>query len=404
MPYLLSAFGPLAQCTQVGAARTTARTVFYSPLTGQVSAQTDWLNISGTASWTTGMRASSDGAAIAIATGYAALETPFGPAVWSTQYRDNNSEGRAGVVNLITGQFYPGGNGAWLPTVPAAGGAAVESPATAGMAIRHTGAAPPADGNLLSMQVNLCSGGTDATRDRCGVTGAVNETRALINENRPELVTLNESCEPDVINRLFTDLLNVHPDEWQFWSFVPATNRPTSQPVRCEDANDNPVRGRYGNSVIGRLFAPLAGGPHLSHIGLQYPKENGLQNPDSPELRSWVCVDVNHRHWGCTTHLDSRSAAVALDQCEYLTGAVIPFIKAAQGTHPTVMAGDLNLRFDPGDDFDVQQCVPAGWFRVGDGSLQHTMATDGYRVASSRRVPLDGSDHDAWLVELTRIV
>src|SRR5688572_10714198 len=122
---------------------------------------------------------------------------------------------------------------------------------------------PSTTNTFLSMQVNLCSGGTDSTVPACGVEGAVNEARSLIQSRGPAMVTLNEACEPDVANRLFPAMLDEHPDEWQFWAFMPAGSRTTQQAVRCEDGNDNAVRGRYGNSVLGRLFAPLAGRPHF---------------------------------------------------------------------------------------------------------------------------------------------
>jgi hypothetical protein len=401
MPYLSTGFGPLTQCTQVSATRTTARVVLYSPITGQFSAQTEWLNVvDAQVKWHTG-----------LATGYAALETPFGPAVWSTQYRNGNSEGRFGTINLITGLFYPSGD--WLPAVPAGGGQAT-IPATGGMAIRVTGAAQSTTNTFLTLQVNLCSGGTDSTVPTCGVEGAVAEARSLIQSRGPALVTLNEACEPDAMNRLFPAMLDEHPDEWQFWTFMPAGNRTSQQAVKCEDGNDQAVRGRYGNSVLGRLFAPLTGGPHFRYAGLIFPDDTTnlkeLQDPLKSELRSWVCVDVNHRHWGCAAHLDSKSGLgentaeerrVAFNQCNYLTKAVIPFIQAAEGYHPTVYASDLNLVYSPGATYNAQECVPANWFRKGDGNLQHTMATNEFGFVTTEKVPLDGSDHDAWLVTLT---
>jgi hypothetical protein len=93
---------------------------------------------------------------------------------------------------------------------------------------------------------------------------------------------------------------------------------------------------------------------------LLYPAE-----PQNDERRSRTCVDANHVCWGCTTHLDVTSEANALASCNHQAKAVIPFIQAADGYHPTAPGGDFNLHLDPGGDFDVHTCVPDGWFRKG---------------------------------------
>ncbi|GAA1295833.1 hypothetical protein [Saccharothrix xinjiangensis] len=111
MPYLSTAYGPLAQCTQRSGGR--ARPGYYSPVTGQFEPTLDWVSLVHD-EWRDDPTPSLDGVT-ARACGYAALETPYGPGVWSTQYR--GGQARWGIVNLVDGRFQPTDHG-WLATVP----------------------------------------------------------------------------------------------------------------------------------------------------------------------------------------------------------------------------------------------------------------------------------------------
>jgi hypothetical protein len=390
MPFLATGYGPIAQCTQLSTSQTTGRAGLYSPITGQFQPQTDWLEVVENG-WVTGNRISATDGALAMTTGFVSLLTPFGPAVWSTQYRNGNTEGRWGNVNLITGRFYPGGDGHWTPvSAPARSGSIVP---TGGIAIKQSaGAAQINTTSFLTLQMSLCNGG----QAECFDDGrAVPKAREVILDWAPALVTLNETCESDVTDQLFSAMLTLYANEWLSWTFMPAGEETSSQAKECNPLNGL-ERGRFGNGILGRLFT--ANGPYFKYAGLLYPQE--LQND---ERRSWACVDANHVYWGCTTHLDVTSEANALDQCNHLTKAVIPFIQAADGYHPTVLGGDFNLFFDPGGDFDVQTCVPSGWFRKGDGSVQHTMVTNDFGFVDTEPVDMEGTtDHPAWIVVLNR--
>jgi hypothetical protein len=108
MPYLMTGFGPVAQCTQrVG---DQARVGLYSPYTGDFGEQTDWLPVVD-ASWYDGEVQATD-EVVAEARGYAVLNTVYAGAVWATQYRDG--EGRWGTFNVYTNEFHPAENG-WQP-------------------------------------------------------------------------------------------------------------------------------------------------------------------------------------------------------------------------------------------------------------------------------------------------
>jgi hypothetical protein len=45
--------------------------------------------------------------------------------------------------------------------------------------------------------------------------------------------------------------------------------------------------------------------------------------------------------------------------------------------------------------------VPAGYFRKGDGDVQHIMATTDFTFSSSRKIGMSHTDHDGWFVALT---
>lgn len=108
MPYLSTAYAALAQCTESSNGR--ARIGWYSPFTDVFDSNTGWMKIVDHR-WYDSPALATDGIS-GHARGYATVETPYGPAVWVTQYRDG--EGRWGLVNLITGKFYE--SQGWQPT------------------------------------------------------------------------------------------------------------------------------------------------------------------------------------------------------------------------------------------------------------------------------------------------
>jgi hypothetical protein len=132
----------------------------------------------------------------------------------------------------------------------------------------------------------------------------------------------------------------------------------------------------------------------LTHSGV-YP----VQAARDPEGRVWVCVDVVARFAACTTHATSGGAAVALDQCRYLLDTVVPGIRNRNGEHPVVIGADLNLAAhgSPGP----QACLPGGYQRADDDSLQHVVVSPGAEVRSRAVLDMQGTtDHPGLLVDV----
>src|SRR2546430_2531181 len=68
-------------------------------------------------------------------------------------------------------------------------------------------------------------------------------------------------------------------------------------------------------------------------------------------------------------------------------------------TAPVVVAGDWNLRH--AGHPNVQECVPAGFYRKGDGDVQHVFASGNLGFVDGTRISMSGTtDHPAWLVTL----
>ena len=71
---------------------------------------------------------------------------------------------------------------------------------------------------------------------------------------------------------------------------------------------------------------------------------------------------------------------------------------AAMG--PALMAGDWNLKYK--GDPNAQACVPDGFYRKGDGALQHVIASDDLGFLETLVIDMQGTtDHPALEVRLT---
>jgi hypothetical protein len=204
---------------------------------------------------------------------------------------------------------------------------------------------------LRVLQLNLCASG----RAACYTGQSLDRADAVVRAVTPDLVTLNEVCEGDVdtLARTFADVFG--PDV--FSAFQPAPDRPSGEPTRCRDGQE------YGIGL-------LAHGPgeHRTYRG-RYP----MQDQRDPEERVWLCVGAADRYYACTTHLASTDPTVALAQCHHLMGTAIPDLHRRDGDRPTVVGGDLNLRF--GAAPDLSACVPAGYTHFDAGGLLHLMAS-----------------------------
>jgi hypothetical protein len=236
---------------------------------------------------------------------------------------------------------------------------------------------------LWILQLNLCNSGIAG----CYTGRSVSAAATAIRTERPAMVTLNEICQADLAV-LETALHDAHPAGAVAAAFVAAPDRRTNDATRCR--NGQP----FGIGLL--VHVPVATVTYTVRSGL-YP----TQDTSDPEIRAWLCVYVPGRLLGCTTHLASTSPPVALTQCRFLLDSVIPAVRAqAGGYEPTVLGADLNLAL--GRSPDVRSCVPPGYLRRDDGSVQHVLATADFAVGDRRLVDLAGAtDHPGLLVSLT---
>jgi hypothetical protein len=230
------------------------------------------------------------------------------------------------------------------------------------------------------LQMNLCDSGMAG----CYTGRSVAEAAYVIRADAPDLVTLNEICADDVVT-LARTMADVFGEDAVAHAFQAAEDRRTGGPFRCR--NGQP----YGIGLLAHISSP----GYTTYGGI-YP----TQDTHDPEERAWLCVDAAADFYGCTTHLANTSTAVALAQCVYLLDVAVPAVRLRGGYRPTVVGGDLNLRY--GGTPDVRACVPSAFLRKDDGGVQHVVATPDFRVTWSRSSGMAGTtDHPSLLVGLT---
>jgi endonuclease/exonuclease/phosphatase family metal-dependent hydrolase len=240
---------------------------------------------------------------------------------------------------------------------------------------------------LRVLQMNLCNSGIAG----CYTGRSTAEAVGVIRSEVPDLVTLNEVCEDDVpvLERALADVV---PGGTAVSAFQPHRDGRTGAPYRCRN-------GRlYGLGVVSRRPAvPGSDGDR----GV-YP----AQDPDDPEQRAWLCLDVAATDEGatpavtvCTTHLAYTKREVARAQCGHLFGTVVARLRAREGAAPVVVGGDLNL--GSGADPDLKACLPAGSALVDDGEAQHVVGTPEFVVDGFRTIGMRETDHPGLLVTLT---
>lgn len=213
------------------------------------------------------------------------------------------------------------------------------------------------------LQLNICHSGVAGcfTGDRV-MTKAI----SVITSTRPQVLSVNEACSGD-IDRLRAAM---GPSQVMFV----AAGRPDGSPVTCVNGD------QYGNIVM--VADPLAGQDAV--VGLYAAQDT------SSERRGWACIRAGQVN-ACTTHLSAYSGSTALAQCKELMAFVTGF------PGPTVVSGDMNLRYQGSPN--VQDCNPSGYYRKGDGALQHVFAPTGLAFVSSQKISMSGTtDHPAWVV------
>lgn len=233
------------------------------------------------------------------------------------------------------------------------------------------------------LQMNLCNSGVA----KCYDGGAsVPEGASVIRSTAPDVVTLNEICEPDVA-QLARALGEVYSGSTVVWAFKAAQDRNSGAAYKCKNG------ASYGIGLIAHVPAPYNG--HQVFSGIY-----AAQDTRSAEERAWLCLYATGNYYACTTHLASTSGSVAMSQCKDLMSNLLPAVKAAGGASaPTVVGGDLNMKYRGSPN--AQDCVPAGFYRKGDGDVQHILASTDLAFASSRSIGMAHTDHDAWFIATT---
>ena len=285
------------------------------------------------------------------------------------------------------------GRRSWWPTVviiaafALGGAAALTAGAPAGPRLAPAAtvtAALPSGVPFTTLQFNLCNSGVASCYSRNNGR-SVGEAAGIISARHPDVVTLNEVCRTDVVTTLAATMAQAFPGQQTFAQFRAAGNRSAGGAAyKCKNGDD------YGIGVLGRV----PGGPVTTTVfsGL-YPQ----QDTSSNEMRAWICVAAGNVYTACTTHLVSSSGTIALQQCKQLMNTEVPAIRATVGTTvPVVVAGDLNLKY--GGSPNAQSCVPSGWYRKGDGDVQHYLATADLVFKSSASVAMTYTDHVGWQV------
>ncbi len=270
------------------------------------------------------------------------------------------------------------------------------SPTSPGRAVHRVPTALPSGYPFWALQMNLCNSGLASCYTQYNNGQSVPEAAGVITSQYADLVTVNEVCKADVSGPLANAMASIWPaGDWTFWTFMPAGDRSNGGPYHCKNGDE------YGIGVLGHV--PQADWAGVDLFGGVYPDAvagSPTQDTGSNEERAWACAYAIGNYYGCTTHLASTSGTVAFNQCTYLMSSIVPGVRGSAGAaYPSVVAGDLNLKY--GGSPNVQNCVPPGWFRKGDGDVQHVTATNDLTFQFSQLIGMSHTDHDAWLVGFT---
>ena len=266
--------------------------------------------------------------------------------------------------------------GCWLALGAVALVGAVVSGRAAGSA------SSPGEGpTVRALQFNLCdSGNADCFTGRTVSTAA-----AVIRDERPDVVTLNEVCREDVA-ALARVLSATRSDQPVASVFKAALNRPTAGPYRCVNGQS------YGIGVLAVLGSSES---RYRTYGGVYP----TQDLTDPEERVWACIGVPAGFLACTTHTASTSTTVALAQCRLFLNSDVPKIRSRAGNVPVILGADLNLQADGTPS--PRSCLPRGYHRADDGLLQDVITSRDVTVRSRTVIDMHGAtDHPGLLVDL----
>ncbi len=237
--------------------------------------------------------------------------------------------------------------------------------------------ADPAGHVFLLLQMNLCNSGMATSCYSFGK--AIDEAAATIRRYAPDLVTAQEICRDDVYaddgwGPLARAMADLHGSERISASFVPARHPESGRPIRCLNGEE------FGLALI--------------HHGDGREARHGWYDSQDvgDEHRAWICdTIIAGRLTGCTTHLTSTNPDIALHQCREL----MEVLRSPWVMPEVVVAGDLNLRIQPGDPYDLQQCgsTSQDLANSNDGGVQHVYATRSINWAGGGTEAMAWTDH-----------
>jgi len=236
-------------------------------------------------------------------------------------------------------------------------------------------ALPAGERPLELLQMNLCNSGESTS---CYSFGhAVTEAVEMIHRYRPQVVTLQEICRDDLYA----------PHGWGKLAQAMADLYGNSIEVDFTPTRDRLTGAEYHGCVNGQLYGIGVvhhATVHDVHLGWYTTQSRG------GEVRAWTCSTVlAHRLTVCTTHL-TINRDVAAKQCAELMATLTA---ATWLTPDVIISGDLNLQVEPGQPHDVRRCVPPGFDRHDDGSVQQVFSTGGVHWVEGSHEPLPGTDH-----------
>jgi endonuclease/exonuclease/phosphatase family metal-dependent hydrolase len=236
---------------------------------------------------------------------------------------------------------------------------------------------------LRVLQLNLCNSGVAS----CYTGRSVTTAAALIADEQPDVVTLNEICRDDV-PQLQRSMSVAHPGRSVETAFKADPDRPTNGPYRCANGQE------FG---IGVLAAVPASASDDRVYGDVYP----IQDSTDPEERVWLCVHAGGAFYACVTHAASESTSTAVEQCRYFLQSAVPTMRRDGGDDPVILGADLNLpaHHSPGP----QSCLSHGYQLADDGARQDVITSSEFAVRSRAVISMRGTtDHPALLVDLIR--
>jgi endonuclease/exonuclease/phosphatase family metal-dependent hydrolase len=232
---------------------------------------------------------------------------------------------------------------------------------------RSSGTEPPTGPTFTVMQMNLCLSGLAGCYDPAAVEEAVSRIR----RERPDAVTLNETCRRDLAR-----IARATGYHLRFTRVLYAGER-----LRCVRPRG---RGLFGDAV-------------LTEAPIESAESRDFEAQAGPERRRWLCVTTRAEVDVCTAHLNTRSAVEVEGndgQCAELAALLAGAASAA-----VVFGGDVNRR---------RPCAPRGAWTRTDASasqapgLQHVYGARALRSPSAEVIPAEHSDHDFLLVRARR--